>query len=174
MTRAQDLHRFFTAAPDPVGMAVGRSARIGLIGAAAMAAVYAAVVGGLSGSLGHLADQVRTDWYLLGPIITGFGIQVGLVAELRQRRRHLHTATVAAATGGTGSTVGMVACCAHHIADIAPFIAATGAATFLVGYRMWLMAAGLAVTMAGITLAARRLRHLSLASPTGAPACAAH
>lgn len=151
------------------------SVALGLAAAGAMAVVYGAVVGGLSGSLAHLVEQARTDWFLLAPIIAGFGAQVGLVVELRRRRRALRTAAAAGATGATGSTVGMVACCAHHVADLAPFVAATGAATVLSAYRIWFMAIGLAVTVVGVALAGTRLRHL----PSGPGrleevACAAH
>ena len=152
-----------------------RSVRAGLLAAAGMAAVYAAVVGGLSGSLAHLGEQVRADWFLLGPIILGFGVQVGLVVELRRRRQALGTAAAAGATGATGSTVGMVACCAHHIADLAPLAAATGAATILSAYRTWFMAAGLAMTAVGVAVAASRLRHLPADPRTPEDVlCAAH
>lgn len=151
-----------------------RSARSGLLAAAAMAAFYAAVVAGASGSLGHLADQVRTDWYLLAPIIAGFGAQVGLVAELRRRHRLVRDAAVAGGAGAGGSTVGMIACCAHHLADLAPFVALTGVSTFLVTYRVAFMAVGLAVTAAGIMVAARRLRHLPATVHHEDLACARH
>lgn len=53
-----------------------RSARWGAIGAVGMASFYALVVGGLSDSVEHLFDQIRLDWYLLVPIIAGFGVQI--------------------------------------------------------------------------------------------------
>jgi hypothetical protein len=151
-----------------------RSARWGALAAAGMAAFYAAVVAGASGSLGHLLEQVRTDWYLLVPIIAGFGVQVGLVAELRRRQRLLRGAAVAGAAGAGGSTVGMIACCAHHLAEVAPFLAVTGAATFLLAYRVAFMVVGLLATIAGITVAARRLRHLPATAEEGELACVAH
>lgn len=153
---------------------VGASVRWGMVAAAVMAAFYVVVVAGASGSIGHLVDQVRTDWYLLAPIITGFGVQVGLVAELRRRRRLARDTAVAGAAGAGGSTVGMIACCAHHLAEVAPFIAVTGAATFLVTYRVAFMGLGLAATAVGIWLAARRLRHLPAGVEGEAVACAVH
>jgi len=104
-----------------------RSVRAGVAAAGLLAGVYVAVVGGASG-LDHLAGQARADWYLLVPILAGFGVQVALMAELRQRRRQARLA--AAATGGAAGTsaVGMVACCAHHVADLAPLAGLTGAA----------------------------------------------
>jgi hypothetical protein len=98
-------------------------------------------------------------------IVGGFGIQIGLFVELRRRKR-LHADVRAAAGGGAGaSAAGMVACCAHHIADLAPVIGASGAAVFLTEYRTPIMAAGIAINALGIFLAARRLRHISV--PTG-------
>jgi hypothetical protein len=108
-------------------------------------------------------------------VIAGFGVQVGLIVELRRRQGPARPAAAAGAAGAGGSTVGMIACCAHHLAELAPFVAVTGAATFLVTYRLAFMAVGLAATAAGITVALRRLRHLSAApDQEEAFACAAH
>jgi hypothetical protein len=151
---------------------VARSVRAGALAAGGMGAFYVAVVGGLSGSLGHLLDQVRADWYLLSPIVAGFGLQVGLVVELR-RRRAFSGATVAAGTAGSGaSTVGMVACCAHHLADLAPLVGAGAAAGFLVNYRVPFMLAGIGINGAGVAVAARRLRRFS--GSRQEEACAGH
>jgi hypothetical protein len=153
---------------------VRHSIRWGVAAASGMALFYATVVAGASGSLGHLGEQVRSDWYLLGPIIAGFGIQAGLVAELRRRRRLVRGAAVAGAAGSGGSAVGMVACCAHHLVDVVPFLAVTGAATFLVTYRLAFMGAGLVATAAGITVAVRRLRHLPSGAQEETVPCAVH
>lgn len=135
-----------------------RSARVGVLASSLLAVAYAAVVWGASGSFGHLVSQVGDDWFLLLPIVTGFGIQAALFAELKARRR---LGRVAAAAGGAGmgaSTAGMVACCAHHIADLAPFLGATGAATFLTDYRVTFMIVGIGANPLGVWLAIRRLR----------------
>ena len=135
-----------------------RSVRVGIVASAALAAFYVAVVWGASGSLRHLEDQARSDWYYLVPILGGFGLQVALVAELRARHR-LHRAEAAAGGAGAGaSTAGMIACCAHHLADLAPFVGATGAAAFLTDYRIPFMVVGIGVNAAGIAVAGRRLR----------------
>ncbi len=137
---------------------IPRSVRTGAAASIGMAALYAAVVGGLSGSLGHLADQVRVDWYLLLPIVAGFGVQVGLLSELRRRGRMHRDAATAGAAGAGASTLGMVACCAHHAADLAPLVGATAAATFLYEYRIPFMLVGMGVNAVGIAVVARRLR----------------
>lgn len=139
-----------------------RSVRAGAIGAGALVAFYALVVGFASGSLEHLGDQARADWYLLVPIIAGFGVQVGLMAELRRRHRLHRASMVAGGTGTAGSAAGMVACCAHHLADLAPFLGASGAATFLYDRRLAFMLGGLAVNAIGVAVALRRLRRFPL------------
>ena len=137
-----------------------RSVRAGEIGALAMAVFYVAVVAGASGSWAHLRDQARTDWAYLLFIIAGFAVQVALLTELRRRHR-LNRATASASGAGAGaSTIGMVACCAHHLADLLPVLGATGAATFLTDQQTPVMVVGITITAAGVTIAARRLRKL--------------
>ena len=142
----------------------GSAVRAGIVGAAVLGLFYALVVG-FAGGLGHLAQQTVEDWPWLVLILAGFGVQIGLFVELRRRKR-LHADVRAAAGGGAGaSAVGMVACCAHHIADLAPIIGASGAAVFLTEYRTPIMAAGVAINALGVFLAARRLR--GVAVPAG-------
>ena len=134
---------------------------LGVLAATAMAAFYLLVVRGSSGSWTHVGDQIRQDWAYLAAIVVGFAVQVALVGELR-RRKQLDASLAAAGGAGAGaSTAGMVACCAHHIADLLPFVGATGAATFLIDYRIPFMLVGITVNGAGITIAARRLRRMN-------------
>ena len=147
-----------TAPSSATGMAVGRrSMAWGIVASAGMAVFYALVVGLASGSVDHLLDQARRDWYLLAAIVAGFGIQVALVVELRRRHRLSHGALAAGGTGTGASAVGMVACCAHHLADLLPVLGVTGAAAFLLDWRVPFMLAGIAVNALGIAAAARRL-----------------
>lgn len=133
-----------------------RSVRFGVLAGAGLATFYAAVVGGIGGPA-HLWEQVASDWPWLALILTGFGTQVALLVELRHRR-HLHRGVSAAAgAGGGASAAGMIACCAHHIADLAPIVGASGAAVFLTSYRLPIMLAGVVINGAGVVVAARRL-----------------
>jgi hypothetical protein len=137
-----------------------RSVRTGALASAGLALFYVVVVAGASGSWDHFTDQARLDWYYLVLIVGGFGIQVALMSELRRRHRLHHSVAAASGAGAGASTVGMVACCAHHLADLAPFIGATGAAAFLTDYRIPFMVVGIGVNALGVTIAARRLRRL--------------
>lgn len=142
-----------------------RSVRFGAFGAAGLVVFYALVVGLASGSVDHLADQARQDWYFLVPIIAGFGVQVGLMTELRRRHRLHRAAMAAGGTGTAGSAAGMVACCAHHLADLAPFLGASGAAAFLYDRRVAFMLGGLVVNALGVAVAVRKLRRVPVSSP---------
>ncbi len=139
-----------------------RSLTVGVLAAIGMAAFYVGVVAGVSGSWTHLQDQIRADWYLLALVVAGFATQVALFTELRRRHR-LQAAVTAASGGGAGaSAVGMVACCAHHLADLVPFLGASGAATFLYDYKLWFVLVGVGMNAFGVALATRRLRHTPL------------
>ena len=66
----------------------------------------------------------------------------------------------------------MVACCAHHLADLVPLVGATGVAAFLLDWRVPLMLTGIAVNVVAVAVAARRLRTVGHAR-SEALACAA-
>ena len=134
----------------------GRSIRIGALGAGALAAFYIAVIGWASG-VDHLASQAAADWPYLTISIAGFATQLTLLAELRYRRRARHLEQAAGGAGAGASAVGMVACCAHHLADLVPIIGVSGAAAFLTDWRTEFMLAGIAINAVGVTVAARRL-----------------
>ena len=127
-------------------------------GAAASAVLAAFYVGVLAASAGwsHLVDQARTDWWLLAPIVGAFGAQVAFTVELRLRHRGHHLAATTGAGAGA-SAVGMVACCAHHVAELVPVLGAAGLAGFLLDWRTPLMLGGLAVNLVALAVAGRRL-----------------
>lgn len=136
-----------------------KAVRAGGIAAGALGLFYVVVVGGVGGPA-HLGQQAIEDWPWLVLILAGFGTQVALLVELRRRHRLQDAAMKTATGGGAGaSAVGMVACCAHHVADLAPVIGASGLALFLTDYRLPIMILGIAVNALGVVLAARRLHH---------------
>jgi predicted outer membrane lipoprotein len=134
-----------------------RSLRIGVLAATGWIAVYALIVSLLAG-LPHLLDQVRRDGWLLGLLAAGFAVQVALLIELRGRRRRAAGTTGPVVVGAGVSTVGMVACCAHHVADLLPLVGAAGVASVVTTAQRPLMLLGLASTIGAIVILARSLR----------------
>ncbi len=161
---ATTIHRHDDQVIDPVRVSrrriTGRSVGFGAVAGSAMLVFYVVVVRLASGSWSHLGSQVRKDWYYLIAIAGGFAVQVALVAEIRHRHRVGHGTSAMAGVGAGASTAGMVACCAHHIADLLPVVGVTSAAGFLTDYRVAFMLVGIGINTAAIVVAARRLRAL--------------
>ncbi len=123
---------------------------VGMLGALFLAGLYLGIVT-LAQGWDHAVELFWQDKVLVAPIIAGFGIQVGLYTFIKTG---LHATargmgTMTGAGGGT-STVAMVACCAHHVADVLPVLGLTAAATFLAAYRVTFMLVGLGTTLLGI------------------------
>lgn len=123
--------------------------------------LYLAIVGGASGSPRHAWELWATDWPFVVALAVGFGTQVGLYVRLRELHRASRAVAGAAGLGTGTSTAAMVACCAHHLADVVPLVslpAVTGAAAALAQWRIPLMALGIASNLVGIGYHVRLLR----------------
>ncbi len=156
--------------PRPPALTLAISRRSVAIGAGtslALAGTLTAVIAGLAGWT-HLTAQLRSDWWLLAPLLIGVGVQVALVTELRCRRRLASVAAGAAGASAGLSGAGMVACCAHHAADLLPLAGAGGAAAFLTASQRPLMIFGIGANLAVILIAWRRLRDTRSTIPGGA------
>ncbi len=130
----------------------------GIAGALTMVGVYILILT-LAESFSHAVEQLSRDGLWVALVAAGFGTQLGLYTYLRATVRRARTLGATAMTGvGTGtSTAGMVACCAHHVADIAPLIGLSGAAAVLGAYRVPFIIIGLGFNLVGIALSLRTL-----------------
>jgi Cu+-exporting ATPase len=141
-----------------------RPVAAGALGALALVGLYMGIVRIGSASWPHVVELLLTDWYFVAAVATGFGIQIGLFAHLRQVVRQNHGARSAAtmAAGGTAtSTTSMVACCLHHLADVLPIIGLSGAAVFFTTYKVPVILFGLATNALGIGMMIRTIRRHS-------------
>jgi hypothetical protein len=132
----------------------------GLLGALALVGLYVGIIG-VAESPAHALQQLKTDALWVALVSTGFGTQIGLYLRIRGlvRRSGPHKALTGAGTGA--STLGMVACCAHHLTDLAPLIGLTAATAFLSEYRLAFIIGGLAVNLVGILWSIRTLRRVT-------------
>lgn len=147
--------------PISLSRAIVWPAVVGLIAAALLASLYILIVG-VTQDFGHAVELVMGDWYFVIPIALGFGVQVGLFVYVRRVLLRKGARTAQALTGaGTGtSTVSMIACCAHHLTDVLPFLGLSGAAVFLNDNRGPFMALGIAGNIVGIVVMARMIRKI--------------
>ncbi|MBI2773660.1 MAG: hypothetical protein HYX56_04105 [Chloroflexi bacterium] len=127
-------------------------------GAGALVALYLGLVTWAQGPE-HALDLLWDDRLFVGLIGAGFGTQVGLFTYLRLLQRAMARESVALAGAGTAtSTASMLACCAHHVADVLPILGLSGLAVFLVEFRTPLMLLGIVTNGVGVAVMLRELR----------------
>lgn len=137
----------------------------GVIAAVGLLVFYLLLVGLTSRSWPHAFALIADDWPYVAAITAGFGTQMGLYTYLRRIIRQRSTGGNLVATAGTGtSTATMVACCLHHLADVAPVIGLSGAAIFLSQYKYPVMSIGIAANVVGIAIMLRTIRRHSRAA----------
>jgi len=127
----------------------------GLVGALFLTGLYFGIVSWAE-SPKHAVELFWQDRWIVLPIILGFGVQVGLYTILK-KRLFIPVADTGPSgplmgTAGTTSTIAMVACCAHHVADVLPILGLTAAAIFMAQYRTAFMLVGLGTTLVGIAV----------------------
>jgi hypothetical protein len=134
-----------------------RSVVAGFVGAIALLGLYLAIIS-LAQGVPHAFEQLAADAPFVGLIAAGFGTQVALFVELRAVDRQ-HRAAAAVTAAGTGTSVAaMLACCAHHVADLLPLVGLSAAAVFLNQYKTPLLLVGLGMNLVGVVVIARQLR----------------
>jgi hypothetical protein len=128
----------------------------------------------------HALQQAGQDWLWVGLVSFGFGAQSGPYVDLRLLISATKAVGATAATGAgtTTSTLGMLACCAHHLTDLAPLVALAGASSlsgaisFLNEWKYAFIALGLVVNALSIAITLRTIRksraHLNALAATTA------
>ncbi len=121
----------------------------GLIGTLGLILFYFLTMRLLAGSWQAAISQFKNLWYYMLPLSIGFGIQVGLYTNLRSKMKNTTSKGMMAGSTAT-STIGMIACCAHHLTDILPIIGLSAVSVFLVNYQIPLLLIGIASNIIGI------------------------
>lgn len=101
-------------------------------------------------SFAHALEQFKEMWYWVLLLSLGFGIQIGLYFYMKELSI-ANTASMASTAGSSAvSGTSMVACCAHHVSDILPFLGLTGLAIFLNKYQLAFILSGIFSSLLGI------------------------
>jgi len=119
----------------------------GLLSSFGMAAFYAGIMF-ISMPYREVWLSFFSVWYLIIGIVIGFGIQIGLWVFVKNCMGRHHGAVPGASGAMSGGA--MVACCAHHLADVLPVLGLSGAAIFLSQYQKPFLILGLSINFLGV------------------------
>lgn len=103
-------------------------------------------------------EQLKALWPYMLPLAGGFGIQVGLFSLIKQT---IKTKSSLAA-GGTSAGVGMLACCAHHGADVLPLIGFSALSIFLLKYQIPVLILSLIINLSGVLYMLTQIRKIHI------------
>lgn len=133
-----------------------KSIAFGFLAAASLLGFYFSVLTLVSG--GDFAwNQFSAFWYFIVSLALGFGVQIGLYVYLKNAIHGQDGSRKVIAVSGMTSTVAMVSCCAHYLANLLPIIATAGILTIISQYQIQLFWIGLASNLAGIVYILNRL-----------------
>lgn len=133
---------------------IGRLTLRGIIGMAALLGVYFSVVSLISGAA-FAWEQFSKFWYFIVSLALGFGIQVSLYSYLKSTIYRGAPKRVVAVTGTT-STLAMISCCSHYLANILPLLGIAGVISLIGQYQIELFWVGLFFNVFGIVYIGRK------------------
>ncbi len=124
-------------------MKISRHVLAGAIAGFVLLVFYFAVLA-VANSLAHAFSQFFEMWQWVLALSFGFGVQAGLYSFIRSalKAKAMGGATAEVAASGGVSGGSMVACCAHHAANVLPLIGLSGAAIFLSQYQLFFILTG--------------------------------
>jgi hypothetical protein len=105
------------------------------------------------------------DKVYISLIIIGFSIQIALFVYLKGLHTQMSGANAISASGTGTSSLGMLACCSHHVVDIFPILGLSGAALFLQDYKVPFMIFGIIVNFLGIVFMMRKIKNALRGNP---------
>lgn len=127
----------------------------GGLAAVGLLAFYLGVIA-LAQGWEHAIQQLAADRWFVAAIVTGFGSQIGLFSYLRRLHRQAMAGGLVVSTGT--STAAMLACCAHHLTEIAPILGLSGAVIFLNVYKAPLLWLGIGMNLVGVGYMVQKVR----------------
>lgn len=131
---------------------------VGTISTAGLFLFYVMAMRLLAGSWAAVWWQFKELWYWMIPLAAGFGVQAGLFYYVKTSVNHGISNKMPAANSAV-STVGMVACCAHHAVDIVPILGVSALALWLTAYQKLLFLIGITSNLISILYLKKIIRN---------------
>lgn len=132
---------------------------MGVIASVSLLLLYGVTMTLLSG-WNAAVEQFQALWWLMLPLSIGFGVQVSLYTKLKSAIKQKTKHTLAAS--GITSSAGMLACCAHHLTDVLPFLGFSAVSIFIIKYQIPILLISIGVNIYGILLMKKHLRMMAL------------
>ena len=128
---------------------IARPALTGLAASVFLLLIYFIITSLISGWEFSLS-QFSEFWYFIITLSFGFGVQVGLYTYLKNLSKDVVNSGKMVAISGTTSTLAMISCCSHYLANILPIIGVTGVIIIVSQYQIQLFYIGLLFNILGI------------------------
>ncbi len=125
--------------------------RNGFLATLSLLLLYFLIVTLVSGFTFALS-QFGSYWYFLVSLAVGFGIQISLYTYLKVlvANSSMTMGKNTVAVTGTTSTLAMISCCAHYLANIMPILGIAGALSVIAAYQVQIFWIGLVFNAFGI------------------------
>ena len=130
----------------------------GLLATSILFGVYFTVVTLVSGWKFTL-QQFDQYWYFVVTLALGFGIQIGLYTYLTALQK---IGRGVVAVSGTTTTVAMLSCCSHYVANLIPILGIAGALTIIGQYQIEFFWFGIVANLAGISYLISRVKKFKI------------
>ena len=129
-----------------------------LVAITLLLAFYFIIVTTVSGFQFALS-QFSSYWYFLISLALGFGIQIGLYSYLKWlvKNSNMKIAGKTVAMTGTTSTLSMISCCAHYLANILPILGIAGVLSVIAQSQVEIFWIGLAFNIFGIVFISNKI-----------------
>ena len=101
----------------------------------------------LSKSTNFALEQLLNLKLYIIPLALGFSFQVLLFLNIREKVKGSSGLVFGSGTMSTGS---MIACCAHHITEVLPFLALGGISIFFTNYQKELLIFSILINWLGV------------------------
>lgn len=118
----------------------------GLLATLILLGVYFGIVTLVSGWKFTLR-QFDQYWYFVVTLALGFGIQIGLYTYLKALQK---ASRGVVAVSGTTTTIAMLSCCSHYVANLVPILGIAGALTIIGQYQIEFFWFGIIANLIGI------------------------
>ena len=143
-------------------MEINKPVIYGILGSLAMAMLYFGIMSWLS-SPAFALQQYLGLWPWMTFLIIGFGFQIGLFMYVKDcgmdMHKKMHGKEKGAMAASTGtSTAGMLACCAHHAADVLPVLGLSGTALFVSQFQLSFLVMGIFSNLFGIVFMSSKIK----------------